>query len=119
MRRTICLVPVMLHPVYGLPILLASCSMQHSKYGFAYLQLRAFAASTTSTDSDAEQRVLLERVLPRVVAASPNCVSLHAELAQCVQRGLFLLRMQRHDCVIYCVRVPWMFMPTSLPRSCT
>ena len=117
-RGRVGVLPLMLHPVHGLPVFLSACTMQQSRYGCPLLAMGAFMA-THSGRPRAEARALRERVLPRVVAASPSCVALHAELAQCLVRGDFFARVHvSRACVVYIVRVPWMPMPTSLPRGC-
>lgn len=118
-RLRLAVLPVMLHPIHNVPVFLTSCTMQRSKYGFAYLALRAFVA-TCAGGADAEARALRDKILPRVVAASPNCASLHAELATCFAASQFLARVHAPDgAVVLIVRVPWATAPTSLPRSCT
>ena len=127
-RRRLGLVPVMLHPVFGMPVFLACCYLQQSKYGFAYMVLRAFKTAVRSADAAgtdaaahaAAMRTLLDRVVPKVVAASPNCMALHAELRAALSAHSFLacVHMDGHS-TVYVVRVPWMELPTSLPRACT
>ena len=112
----------MLHPVFGTPVLLTSCTLQQSKYGFAYMVLRAFSASARGVLAGVphELQRITERILPRVIAASPSCVAMHVELQRCVSSSLFLARVQvSDDYVLYLIRVPWLPMPTSLPKACS